>query len=177
MKIGQRLSGRDLGQRAAEIAPQHIRHSTLIGTLTCGVRRHIVRGSRWTLSINSLYSIYLEKTSHHSRITSPMPKEIGARQHEIEIVEHGHSDVWITCRHSPRFIWKRCLNHHEAGLNLDFAAQHPLLRNGGMRTTILLAAYCPTGPFVPERVGLNCTGKSYNRSTISRKIYPFTKLC
>jgi len=35
------------------------------------------------------------------------------------IVERGH---WITCRHSPRFIWKRRLTHREAGLNLDLAA-------------------------------------------------------
>jgi hypothetical protein len=55
-------------------------------------------------------------------ILRSLPKEIGARRHEIALVERGHSDVWITCRHSPRFIWKRRLNHHEAGLNLDFAA-------------------------------------------------------
>ena len=57
-----------------------------------------------------------------NEILRSLPKEIGARRQEIELVERGHSDVWIICRHSPRFIWKRRLHHHEAGLNLDFAA-------------------------------------------------------
>ena len=56
-----------------------------------------------------------------NQILSSLPKEIGAR-HRIEIVERGRSDVWITCCHSPRFIWKRRLTHREVGLNLDFAA-------------------------------------------------------
>jgi hypothetical protein len=56
-----------------------------------------------------------------NRILRSLPNKIGAR-HEIELVERGHSHVWVTCRHSPRFIWKRRLNHRETGLNLDFAA-------------------------------------------------------
>jgi hypothetical protein len=63
-------------------------------------------------------------------ILRSLPKEIGARRHEIELVERGHSNVWITCRHRSRFIWKRRLiNHHEAGLNLDLAAPGHILRS------------------------------------------------
>jgi hypothetical protein len=67
-------------------------------------------------------SLCQEFANRLNLILRSLPKEMGPRRHEIELVERGHSDVWITCRHSPRFIWKRRLNHHEAGLNLDFAA-------------------------------------------------------
>ena len=66
-------------------------------------------------------SLCQEFAKRLNRILRSLPKEIGAR-HEIEVVERGQSNVWITCRHSPRFIWKRRLNHCEVGLNLDFAA-------------------------------------------------------
>ena len=66
-------------------------------------------------------SLCQEFANRLNLILRSLPKEIGARRREIELVERGHSDVWITCRHSHRFIWRR-LNHHEAGLNLDFAA-------------------------------------------------------
>lgn len=51
-----------------------------------------------------------------------MPVECGALHHQIELVQRSNTTVFVTCRYSKRFIWKRRLTHREVGLNLDFAA-------------------------------------------------------
>src|SRR5277367_446819 len=59
-----------------------------------------------------------------SRLNSVL-RSIDATHHTMELVRYGSNLFFITCKQSPRFIWKSRLTHREIGKNLDyFTAGH-----------------------------------------------------
>ena len=69
-----------------------------------------------------------EKVSRLVNKLNKAAEVVGASHHKIELVRRGPKTYFLTCGHSPRFIWNLSLTHHDVGRNLDFFAP------GHMRT-------------------------------------------
>lgn len=82
-----------------------------------------VRARTSTLEPNCFESICRTFVNRLNQILLSLPESLDAKHHEIEIVRRLNGRrFFITCKHSPRFNWKRNLTYREIGLNLDFAA-------------------------------------------------------
>ena len=95
---------------------------------------------------------------------------LNAEEHRLELAIRGEV-FFVTCSHSPRFIWKNRLTHRDVGRNLDFFAPGHFGVEWGLDSAVTFFETGTMQPIMTEKV-FNC---ALNDDMVQRGFQRFNK--